>query len=46
MGSSHDQGKQKLFLKGVKTGWLGIKIMCTSGKTCLPADCWFSELAL
>ena len=21
-----------------KTGWLGIRIMCTSGATCLPAD--------
>ena len=29
-----------------KTGWLGIRIMCPSGATCLPADCWFSELAL
>jgi hypothetical protein len=30
----------------VKAGWLGIKIMCPSGATCLPADCCFSELAL
>jgi hypothetical protein len=29
-----------------KTGWLGIRIMCPSGATCLPADCCFSELAL
>ena len=29
-----------------KTGWLGIKIMCPSGATCLSADCYFSELAL
>ena len=29
-----------------KTGWLGIMIMCTSGVTCLSADCNFSELAL
>ena len=29
-----------------KNGWLGIKIMCPSGATCLPADCCFSELAL
>ena len=29
-----------------KTGWLGIKIMCPSGATCLSADCCFSELAL
>jgi hypothetical protein len=25
---------------------LGIRIMCPSGATCLPADCCFSELAL
>ena len=29
-----------------KTGWLGIRIMCPSGATCLSADCCFSELAL
>jgi hypothetical protein len=29
-----------------KTGWLGIRIMCPSGATCLPKDCCFSELAL
>ena len=29
-----------------KTGWLGIRIMCPSGATCLPADCCFSKLAL
>ena len=23
----------------------GIRIMCPSGATCLPADCFFSELA-
>ena len=28
-----------------KAGWLGIRIMCPSGATCLPADCCFSELA-
>ena len=28
-----------------KTGWLKIMIMCPSGVTCLPADCYFSELA-
>jgi hypothetical protein len=22
-----------------KTGWLGVRIMCPSGETCLPADC-------
>ena len=29
-----------------KDGWLGIRIMSPSGGTCLPADCFFSELAL
>jgi len=29
-----------------KTGWFGIRIMCTSGATCLAADCCFSDLAL
>ena len=29
-----------------KTGELGIRIICQSGATCLPADCCFSELAL
>ena len=29
-----------------KTGWLGIRILCPSGPTCLSADCCFSELAL
>jgi len=35
-------------LQGVraKTGWLGIKIMCPSAVTYLPANCCFSELAL
>jgi hypothetical protein len=27
-------------------GWLGIRIMCLSEATCLPADCCFIELAL
>jgi hypothetical protein len=27
-------------------GWLGIRIMCPSGETCLPADCCFSDLVL
>jgi hypothetical protein len=30
----------------VKTGCLGIRIMCPSGATWLSADCCFSELAL
>ena len=29
-----------------KSGWLGIRIMCPSGATCLPVDYCFSELAL
>ena len=29
-----------------KTEWLGIRIMCQRGATCLSADCCFSELAL
>ena len=29
-----------------KTGWLGIRIMCPIGVTCLLTDCSFSELAL
>ena len=29
-----------------KTGWLGIRIMCPIGTTCLSADSCFSELAL
>lgn len=27
-------------------GWLKISIMCVSVKTCLPAECYFSKLAL
>ena len=30
----------------VKTGWLGIRIMCPNGATYLPTDCCFSQLAL
>ena len=33
-------------LRRAKTGWLGIRIMCLSGATCIPTDCCFSELAL
>ena len=29
-----------------KTGWLRIGIMCSNEVTCLPVDCYFSELAL
>ena len=32
--------------KEQRTGWHGIRIMCTRGATCLPADCCFSKLAL
>jgi hypothetical protein len=35
-----------LLKKRAKTGWLGLRIMCPSGATCLPADCCFSEVAL
>ena len=28
------------------TGWLGIRLMCSSGATCLPEDCCFSEITL
>ena len=33
--------------EGVRTatGWLGIRIMCPSDKTCLHTDCCLSELA-
>ena len=29
-----------------KNGWLEVRIMCSSGVICIPADCCFSELAL
>ena len=32
--------------EGANTDWLGIRIMCLSGATCLFADCCFSELSL
>jgi hypothetical protein len=32
--------------RSIKEKELGIRIMCQSGATCLPADCCFSELAL
>ena len=34
------------FVASPQIGWLGIRIMCPSGATCLPADFCFSELAL
>jgi hypothetical protein len=27
-----------------KTGWLGIRIMCPIGETCLPSDCCFNGI--
>ena len=36
--STHHKGER------AKTGWNGIRIMCPSGATCLPADCCFGEL--
>ena len=27
-----------------RTGWLGIRIMCPSGTTCLSVDCCFCEI--
>ena len=39
--NTHLQGVSKHW-----TGGLGIRVMCPSGVTCLPADCGFSELAL
>jgi hypothetical protein len=38
--------KHAAFRRKSKDGWLGIRIMCPSGATCLPVDCCFSELAL
>jgi hypothetical protein len=35
-----------LMRKSKKTGWLGIRIMCPRGATCLSADCCFSVLVL
>ena len=29
-----------------KTGWLGIRVMCPSKSTCLPAYCWFDKIGL
>jgi len=33
-------------LRSKNKDWLTCKIMCPSGSTCLPVDCYFSELAL
>jgi hypothetical protein len=32
--------------RGFETGWLGIRIMCPNGATCLSLDCCYSALAL
>ena len=32
--------------RGFETGWLGIRIMCPNGATCLSLDCCSSALAL
>ena len=32
--------------KRAKPGWLGVRIMCPIGSTCLPVEGCFSELAL
>ena len=45
----HRSGQIKDYIKLVEranTGWLGIRIMCPSGVTCISMDCCFSELAL
>ena len=31
--------------KSIYTGWLRIMVICTSGMTYLPVDCYFSKLA-
>ena len=38
--------KHTAMMRKIKTGWLGIRIICPSESTCLPMDCCFSELAL
>ena len=38
--STHHYGER------AKAGWLGIRISCPSGESCLSAGCCFSELAL
>ena len=51
-GSSQTEDYKILFLllqhyeERTKTGWLGIRIMCLSGVTCLPTDSYLRELAL
>jgi hypothetical protein len=35
--------KHAALRKSAMTGWLGIRIMCQSGATCLAADCCFSD---
>ena len=37
--------KHAALRRGAKTDWLGIRIMCSIGATCLSTNCCFSELA-
>ena len=51
VGSNQRQRKRDLLLltkhaafrSQMKSGWIGIRIMYTSGETCLPSDCCSSE---
>jgi hypothetical protein len=38
--------KHAALMRNSKDGWLGLRIMCPSGATCLSTDCCISELAL
>ena len=38
--------KHAALRRNSKDWWIGSKIMCPSGATCLSMDCCFSELAL
>ena len=46
--SANGNSAQAVFVAFVKeyTGWLGMRIMCPKGATCLPVDSCFYELAL
>ena len=46
IGIYHFSAKRAALRVTAKIGWLGIRIMCPSGATCLPTDCCFSELSL
>jgi hypothetical protein len=45
IGICYFSAKHTALRERAKTGWLGIRIMCPSGATCLHAVCCFSELA-